>query len=140
VRENKGLVTGLGILQAFIGIGAVAGGLPMILDPSGSKLGMSLEMLEHSPFATFLVPGIVLLVVNGIGSLIGATASFKKYRRAGEIAIALGLFLIAWIVIQVYWLASFHWLHGMYLSLGILEFILGWFMRKALRKGVDIHQ
>jgi len=134
VRGNKGLVAGLGALQVFIGIGAVGGGLPMIVDPSGSKLGMTLEMLEHSPFSTFLVPGIVLLMVNGLGNLVGATASFKRYRRAGEIAIALGIFLVAWIVIQVYWLAGFHWLHGMYLGLGILEVILGWLMRRILRR------
>ena len=134
MRGNKGLVAGLGALQVFIGIGAVGGGLPMIVDPSGSKLGMTLEMLEHSPFSTFLVPGIVLLMVNGLGNLVGATASFKRYRRAGEIAIALGIFLVAWIVIQVYWLAGFHWLHGMYLGLGILEVILGWLMRRILRR------
>ena len=62
-KKNKGLVTGLGVLQVLIGLGAVGGGLGLILDTSGSNLGMPLEMLKRTPFSTFLVPGIVLLIV-----------------------------------------------------------------------------
>ena len=50
---------------------------------------------------------------------------------------ALGGFLMAWIIIQVYWFAAFHWLHALYLGLGLLEFILGWSVRKVLRKEFD---
>lgn len=128
-RKNKGLVSGLGILQLLIGLGAVGGGLALILEPSGSNLGTPLELLKRTPFSTYLVPGIVLLVVNGLGSLVGAAASFKRNRYAGKTAIALGGFLVAWILIQVYWFSGFHWLHVLYLALGLLEFVLGWFCR-----------
>lgn len=131
--KDKGLATGLGILQVFIGLGAVGGGLALVLEPSGSSLGIPLEILDSSPFSTFLVPGIVLLIVNGFGSLVGAMASFKRYWRAGEIAMGLGLFLAAWIVFQVYWFAGFHWLHSLYLGIGLLELVLGWMLRGALR-------
>ena len=136
-RKNKGLATGLGVLQVLIGLGAVGGGLALVLEPSGSNLGIPLKVLKSSPFLTFLVPGIVLLIVNGFGSLVGATASFTRYWCAGEIAIALGLFLVAWIMFQVYWFAAFHWLHALYLSIGLLELVLGWLLRKALRREVD---
>ena len=136
-RKNKGLVTGLGVLQVLIGLGAVGGGLALVLEPSGSNLGIPLEVLKSSPFLTFLVPGIVLLIVNGFGSLVGATASFTRYWCAGEIAIALGLFLVAWIMFQVYWFAAFHWFHALYLSIGLLELVLGWLLRKVLRREVD---
>ena len=133
-KKRKALSTGLGALQVFIGLGAVIGGLALVLDPSGSNPGIPLEMLKSTPFSTFLVPGLVLLMVNGIGSIVGATASLKIYKCAGEIAIALGLFLAVWILLQVYWFAGFHWLHGLYLSLGLLELILGWLLRKELRR------
>jgi hypothetical protein len=136
--RNKGLITGLGILQAFIGLGAVGGGLVLILEPSGSILGTPLELLERTPFSTYLVPGIVLLVVNGLGSLAGSVAFFKRHRRAGEIAMALGIFLVAWIIIQLYWSFGFHWLHALYLGLGLLEFVLGWFVLRAGLKRVKI--
>jgi hypothetical protein len=125
-KKNKGLVTGLGVQQLFIGLGAVGGGLVLILDPSGSNLGIPLEELKNTPFSTYLVPGIVLLVVNGLGSLVGSAATFKGCRNAGKIAMALGVFLVAWIMVQVYWFAGFHWLHALYLGLGLLEFFLGW--------------
>ncbi len=119
------MLNGLGALQVFIGISAVAGGLGLALDPSGESLGIPLELLEKTPFASFLVPGIVLFAVNGLGSLAGAIASFTRHRYAGEIAIALGAFLVAWILIQVYWMSGFHWLHWLYLSLGTVEVLLG---------------
>ncbi len=77
---RKSLFNGLGILQAFIGVGAVAGGLALVLDPSGATLGVPLELLEETPFATYLVPGIVLVAVNGLGSLAGAAMSFTRHR------------------------------------------------------------
>jgi len=124
-KKYKGLVAGLGALQLCIGLGAVAGGLGLALEPSGSNLGIPLELLKRSPFSTFLIPGIVLLVVNGLGNLVGAAASLKRHRYAGEIAIALGIFLVAWILLQVYWFSGFHFLHVLYLVLGLLEFVLG---------------
>ena len=129
--QSKRLVLSLGILQLFVGLGAVAGGLGLTLDPSGASLGLPIEMLETSPFTNFLIPGIVLFVVNGLGSLTGAIASFVRYRYAGHAAIALGAFLMAWILVQVYWFAGFHWLHWLYLGLGIVELALGRSVRRS---------
>ena len=123
----------MAILQLFIGRGAVGGGLGLVLEPSGANLGMPLEMLNHSPFSDFLVPGLVLLIVNGFGSIAGSVSSFKLFHYAAEIALALGGFLVAWILIQVYWIHAFHWLHALYLCLGIIEFALGWLVRNASR-------
>ena len=134
-KKGKGLVNGLGGLQVFIGLGAVGGGLALALEPSGANLGIPVELLKKSPFSTYLVPGIVLFVVNGLGSLAGGAATVARYRYAGETAMVLGGFLVAWIILQVYWIAAFHWLHALYLGLGFLEFVLGWALRKAQRRG-----
>ena len=131
---RKSLFNGLGVLQAFIGVGAVAGGLGLALDPSGESLGIPRELLEETPFATFLIPGIVLFAVNGLGSITGAIASFAQHRYAGHAAIVLAIFLIAWILAQVYWFAGFHWLHWLYLGLGIVELALGWSVWRSDRR------
>ena len=131
---RKSLFNGLGVLQAFIGVGAVAGGLGLALDPSGESLGIPLELLEETPFATFLIPGIVLFAVNGLGSITGAIASFARHRYAGHAAIVLAIFLIAWILAQVYWFAGFHWLHWLYLGSGIVELALGWSVRRRVQR------
>ena len=135
LRNRKGVVGGLGGLQVFIGLGAVGGGLGLMLEPSGSKFGIPLELLDNSPFSTYLVPGIILLTFNGLGSLVGAAASFTRHQYAGGSAMALGAFLVAWIILQVYWIEGFHWVHALYLGLGFVEFALGWSLWKAVRRG-----
>ena len=131
---RKRLFIWLGVLQAFIAVGAVAGGLGLVLDPSGESLGIPLDLLEGTPFATFLIPGIVLFAVNGLGSLTGAIASFARHRYAGHAAMALGAFLVAWILVQGYWFAGFHWLHWLYLCSGIVELALGWSVWRDARR------
>ena len=130
-NNRKWFAIWLGILQIFIGIGAVPAGIAMITDPSGNGLGIPIEMLINSPFSDFLIPGIFLLVVNGIGSLLGGAASFLRYRFAGDIAVGLGTFLIIWIVAQAWWIGV-HWLHFLYVSFGIVELVLGLMFRKNL--------
>ncbi len=132
-KKSKGLANVLGVLQVFIGLGAVGGGLGLALEPSGANLGIPLALLENTPFSSYLVPGIVLFTVNGSGSLLGAAASFIRHRYAGETAMALGVFLVAWIMLQVYWFAGIHWLHALYFGLGSLELVLGWLLRNARR-------
>ncbi len=121
---------GLGSLQAFIGLGALAGGFGLVKDPSGSALGVPLSFLEGSPFPDFLIPGIFLLAVNGVGSMIGAVLSFIRRRYAQEIAIVLGAILVAWIVIQVVIIRSFSWMHILYFILGVVELGIGLYIRR----------
>ena len=121
---------GLGALQAFIGLGALGGGLMLVIDPSGSALELPMSLLEGSPFPDFLIPGMFLLAVNGIGSMIGAGLSFTRRRYAQEIAIVLGAILVAWIVIQVVIISSFHWLHVLYFILGVVELGIGLYIRR----------
>jgi hypothetical protein len=128
-RRRIRLALGLGILQMFIGLGAVAGGVSLILEPNGSNFKFPIEWLSRSPSSNYLIPGMVLLAVNGIGSLAGGVASFMRYRYAGEIAVVLGIFLSLWIVIQVWWIGGLHWLHILYFVLGVLELMLGLLLR-----------
>ena len=101
----------------------------LVKDPSGSALGVPLSLLEGSPFPNFLIPGIFLLTVNGVGSMIGAGLSFTRRRYAQEIAIVLGAILVAWILIQVVIIKSFSWLHSLYFILGVVELGIGLYIR-----------
>ena len=124
--HSRRLSVGLGALQVFIGLGALAGGWAFIADPTGANLGMSVELLSRTPFPDFLIPGVVLFAVNGMGSLAGGIASFLRHRYAGEAALCLGIFLMLWIAIQLAWIGfGLHWLHVLYFILGLVEFVLG---------------
>ena len=116
---------GLGLLQAFIGLGAVGGGFMLLWDPSGATMGIPISLLEGSIFPNFLIPGIFLFTVNGLGSLAGAYLTFTRNRWAGPVATALGLILMTWIVIQVSIFRGYNWMHILYFILGMLEALLG---------------
>lgn len=119
----------LGILQVFIGVGAIPAGLSMIINPNGNELGMNIEMLANSPFPNFLIPGIFLLTINGVLSTFAGVLTFKLHRFSTHFAIGLGTFLILWIIAQIWWL-GIHWLHVFYLILGIIELIFAIALRK----------
>ena len=132
--DKKWLRRNLGSLQAFIGIGGVAGGIGLVSDPSGGNMGWSTEILAASPFGDFLVPGLVLLAINGIGSLFGTFLTFSRRPFAAEVAVGLGGFLVAWIVIQVHLIGLVHWLQPLFFVLGLLEFALGLLARLPARR------
>lgn len=98
----------------------MAGGGALVWDPTGDVLGVPLALLEGTPFKDYLVPGLVLLAVNGVGSLAGAWASFGRRRFAGVLGTGLGVFLMVWIVVQVWWI-GFGWPHLLYFVLGLVE-------------------
>lgn len=127
--DKESVVTTLGILQILIGIGAVPVGLMFMADPSGGSLGFPLEWVADTPFRTYLVPGIFLFGVNGIGSLTGAFLTFRRHRLADVAAMGLGAFLMAWIVVQAVTLGPPpHWIQILYFLLGAVELLLGWRM------------
>jgi hypothetical protein len=133
VEDSNRLSKYLGYLQIFVGMGALAGGFPMIMDPNGASQGLSTVILMNSPFKDFLIPGIVLFGVNGIGSLIGSYFSLKYKDRAAYIGAILGIFLVLWIVIQMYFLGYSTWLQPLYLVMGITEFVLSFFLYKNIQ-------
>lgn len=123
----------LGMLQLFIALGAIPAGLMFVMDPSGASLGFPLSMLSGSIFPNYLIPGLFLLLINGIGSLMGGIFTLIKNHYAWLIAIALGAILVAWIVIQVSIIQAIHWLHWLYFALGFLEIVLGVLLRRQVK-------
>jgi len=131
--KTKSLFKLLGVMQIFIGIGAIPSGLSMIINPSGAGMQMPIEMLENSPFSNFLIPGLFLFAVNGLANLIAGIISLKQHKLTWLIALGLGTFLMVWLLIQFYWI-GFHWLQAFYFVLGFLEVYLGLKIRKELLK------
>lgn len=92
----------LGIVtQIFVGAMAVPVGLLMVIDPNGSPAGIPHAWIADSGFGSFLVPGIVLLVVNGVGQLAAAGLAIGRHAVAPWLMGALGVGLLVWITVQV---------------------------------------
>ena len=131
-KRSRFVVYFLGALQIFIGLTAIAGGFGLVSDPSGAKMNLPLEWLSNSPFTNYFVPGLVLLIVNGVGNFFAGIATFLRSRYAGDMAVALGTFLILYIIIEVWVVGLVTFLQPLYLILGITELMLGFRLRKLV--------
>jgi len=123
------------VLQVFNGLSALAGGYGLMGDPSGKSLQMDASMLSGSPFESFLIPGIVLFLVNGIGNTTGAILSLTRYKYAARVAALFGLILMIWIISQVAWMGYLSFLQPLYFTTGLIQFLAGYsFIRQSNRK------
>jgi len=124
----------LGSLQLITALGAIPAGIGYLSDVSGKAMGFSTEMLANSPLKSFLLPGLFLLIVNGIGNAVGAWLSFTRRNSAGVLGLILGILLSLWIIIQVYWIGYGSFLQPLFLVIGITDTYLGWIIKnKNLR-------
>ncbi len=105
----------LGIFQLLIALGALPAGLAMIQDPTGGLNQMTLDLLADLPFSSFLIPGLYLFLINGLGNMAGAILSFMKKKIAAKMAILLGLLMVLWISFQVLWIGYGSILQRIYL-------------------------
>ena len=121
-------------LQVFNGLSALAGGYGLIGDPSGEALQMDSSLLTSSPFENFLIPGIVLFVVNGLGNAVGAMLSILKTKHAPSVALLFGLILMAWIISQVFWIGYTSFLQFLYFSTGAMQFIAALIFIREFKK------
>lgn len=106
-------------------IGAFIGGIPMILYPDGSANGISLSYLQHSPFDSYLIPGVILVVCNGVLSLLVCIGLFFNLRHHAWGVAGQGIILCGWIVIQMIMLREVNFLHIAFGSIGIALIFLG---------------
>jgi hypothetical protein len=119
VREGSslGLRVTVVILELFVGIGGIFGGLEMIRHPL-NPLGMTTKLIAGSPFDTYTWPGILLLVLVGLAPCLLAVGVIARWRRMLELSGLFGIGLMAWIVVQWALLADRLWLQPVIFGIG----------------------
>jgi hypothetical protein len=103
-----------------LGIGAIAGGAALVRAPDGSGMGFETSILQGSPFPDFLVPGLILGGLFGIGSLAVAVAGIRRARLAPFLAFAIGCAQMIWIGVQVAIIRELSFLHPTMFALGLV--------------------
>jgi hypothetical protein len=125
------------LFHLCIGISAFAGGASLMLAPDGSLLGLKIELLKHSPFANYFIPGLVLFLLMGIfPSIILFGLLFKPewkifdvfniYKdRHGAWAYSLycGIIVLAWVIFQQV-MVTYFWLQPLVAVAGLLIIVL----------------
>ena len=89
------------VLLFFLGLSALPASIFMLMDPSGSQMGLPLEMLDQTPFSNFLFPAILLGLFNGILSLLFAILVIMKNRLQAWMVMFQGSVLMIWLTVEV---------------------------------------
>lgn len=83
------------------GLSGVAGGLGLVLDPSGASLGIPVDWLEGSMFRDYLIPGVILLLVLGVWPLVALIAVWRQRPWAWHATVLVGVALLVWLAVEI---------------------------------------
>ena len=127
------------IVLGFLALGAIGGGIVLIISPDGELLGLPLSEFKNIPFTSYLIPGIILFSILGVipSLLIIALLKkpeskiaeqiniFKDMHWSWTFSIYIAFTLIGWIHIQLIFLqGGVYWLHTFYMFYAILIIII----------------
>jgi hypothetical protein len=132
-RPPRGLLAALCLVT---GITAIAGGMLLVARPDGALIHMPTSGLAHSPFSTFLVPGLLLLLAVGIGNTAAGLLMLRDALRANESAFAAGAALLGWIVTEMVMLRTIHPVQVVYCAAAII--IMNEALRRRARDRTDV--
>jgi hypothetical protein len=88
-------------LEILLSIGALGGGLVLIIAPRGEIMPLPLSALAGSPFDTYLVPGLILFGVLGLGPLVAARLAWLRHPLAPIACFVVGTGLLIWVAVEV---------------------------------------
>lgn len=121
------------VIQLVLGIGACFGGGALVIDPTGGIIGMPSDIMVLNWFPNYLIPGLILLIVLGIGPLVIASALIRKWNwKLGSslspykqqhwswsFSLYSGFATLIWIVVEVYILQAIALVHLLYFAVGL---------------------
>lgn len=112
------------VLQAFVAITALAGGIALILGSLDAALASMLvppvEYLAGSPFGSYLVPGFLLIVL--VAGTHAVAFVLLLWRRGWSVvaSAAGGYACLIWIFVQMIYI-PFSFLQALYFTIGLFE-------------------
>jgi len=121
----------------WLGIGALAGGIALVTRPDGGTMGFETSILAGSPFGDFLVPGLILGGLFGVGSLVVAAMGLRHLPSAPLLAFGIGCGQMIWIVVQLAIIQTVSFLHPLMFATGLVIAVAaaawGWPLLQARR-------
>jgi hypothetical protein len=135
----------------LLAAGGFDGGVSFLTDTTGASLGAKLSWLEHTPVSDFLLPGLFLLIVYGVGGLVlmagliwrPSPGPLRRLDRALDYhwawvgSIVVGLVLALWIVYELLVMPETTWLQPALMAIGLL--IAGVPFVPSIRRRYVIH-
>lgn len=109
----------------FLGLPAIVGAIPMLMHPAGEPWAMPQTLLRNSPFHSYLIPGIILLMANGLFSLWVLWLTVRRRSGYAWWLIAQGCVLSGWLVVEVVMLRLVVWPHYFYGAVALVLVVAG---------------
>jgi hypothetical protein len=105
----------------FGAVSAVGGGF---LGVFADGAGVPLAYLQHTPFTSYLVPGLLLGIVIG-GTQLTAAVLLHRHNPYGlTAAVIAGLGMVVWIFVELAVISEYSPLQAIYLAVGVGEVVL----------------
>jgi hypothetical protein len=104
------------VMTGFAAISAIGGGIGLILF---NGMGIPLAYLRSTPFTSYVVPGLILVLVVGGSAFAALLALLLRNRWASLLAFAAGAVMTGWIIVEVLLIHQFSWLQLVYLVTGL---------------------
>jgi hypothetical protein len=125
------------VVQLFQAVGALGGGAALMASPKGGIIKMPPSNLDGSPFKDFLIPGIILFIVLGIGPLMAAWVLIRRPRSTALESVnpfrheywgwtlsgVVGVGLVIWIAVETL-IVPYNFLQPLYAGVGIVIIVL----------------
>lgn len=139
INEIKRVQSIFLIVLGFLALGAIGGGIILIVSSDGALIGLPLSEFKNMPFTSYLIPGIILFSILGVAPSLLIIALLKKpeskiaeqFNIFGDMhwswtySIYIAFILIGWIQLQLIFLqGSVHWLQTFYMFYAILIIII----------------
>jgi len=112
-------------LLILLGIGAVYGGVTLVVDPTGELLGLPLYVLDDTPFVDFMIPAVILFLFIGLLSFAITFMTVKKYSKYEWMIVFQGLVLGIWLTTEIIMGIFDPFFHYTYYTVSILLIIFG---------------
>jgi len=123
-KTTKTLRYILGALFAFATLNAFGGGYYGL---AGAE-GVPLEWLEGSPFDSYFIPSLFLMIVLGGSFLTASIANFASWKRARVISMLTALLAFIWIAVQVSIIGYISWMQPATVTFGVIVLAIAWVM------------
>jgi hypothetical protein len=101
-----------------------------MLHPHGNSTTMPLSTLSNSPFQTYLVPGILLFLANGVLAFAVFWVLIRRSSHYALLTVLQGFVLLVWLIVECWLLEIVIWLHYFYGAIAVGLIVSGFAMRR----------
>ncbi len=122
----------LEVILGILGVQAFYGGVQLIRD----AFAFPVDWLDPLPFDSWVIPGFLLMLLIGVPSFALLGMYVADNAAADRLTIAFGLGVMAWIVVQVFFV-PFNFLQPLVFVLGLALVLIAW-SREVTRRSAQL--